>query len=77
MHAATATEQPSDSPRADARRAQIRAAAAECFRLHGFHGSSIAQISKRAGMSTGHIYHYAFTMIIGVFVLMTLWVTRA
>jgi NADH-quinone oxidoreductase subunit L len=26
---------------------------------------------------TGHIYHYAFTMIIGVFVLMTLWVTRA
>ncbi|WP_313953556.1 NADH-quinone oxidoreductase subunit L [Accumulibacter sp.] len=26
---------------------------------------------------SGHIYHYAFTMIIGVFVLMTLWVTRA
>ena len=26
---------------------------------------------------TGHIYHYAFTMIIGVFVLMTLRVTRA
>jgi NADH-quinone oxidoreductase subunit L len=26
---------------------------------------------------TGHIYHYAFTMIIGVFVLLTLWVTRA
>ena len=26
---------------------------------------------------TGHIYHYAFTMIIGVFILMTLWVTRA
>ncbi len=26
---------------------------------------------------TGHIYHYAFTMIIGVFVLMTYWVTRA
>ncbi|MBL8394363.1 MAG: NADH-quinone oxidoreductase subunit L [Candidatus Accumulibacter sp.] len=26
---------------------------------------------------TGHIYNYAFTMIIGVFVLMTLWVTRA
>ena len=58
MHAATATEHPSDSPRADARRAQIRAAAAECFRQHGFHGTSIAQISKRAGMSTGHIYHY-------------------
>jgi len=42
----------------DARRAQIRAAAGECFRQHGFHGTSIAQISKRAGMSTGHIYHY-------------------
>mgnify|MGYP000937307296 CR=1 FL=1 len=26
---------------------------------------------------SGHIYHYAFTMIIGVFVLMTYWVTRA
>ena len=25
---------------------------------------------------TGHIYHYAFTMIIGVFVLLTLWVGR-
>jgi NADH-quinone oxidoreductase subunit L len=26
---------------------------------------------------SGHIYHYAFTMIIGVFVLLTLWVGRA
>jgi len=26
---------------------------------------------------TGYVYHYAFTMIIGVFVLMTLWITRA
>ena len=26
---------------------------------------------------TGYVYHYAFTMIIGVFVLMTLWVNRA
>ncbi len=57
MHAAVAAE-PTEIPRADARRAQIRAAAAECFRQHGFHGTSIAQISKRAGMSTGHIYHY-------------------
>ena len=48
----------SDASRADARRAQIRAAAAACFRQHGFHGTSIAQISKAAGMSTGHIYHY-------------------
>lgn len=54
----TAPDQPSDASRAEARRTQIRAAAAECFRQHGFHGTSIAQISKVAGMSTGHIYHY-------------------
>ena len=48
----------SDPSRAEARREQIRAAAAECFRRHGFHGTSIAQISKAAGMSPGHIYHY-------------------
>jgi len=54
----TAPDQPSDASRAEARRTQVRAAAAECFRLHGFHGTSIAQISKAAGMSTGHIYHY-------------------
>lgn len=47
-----------DPSRADARRAQILAAAAECFCDHGFHGASIAQISKAAGMSAGHIYHY-------------------
>ena len=49
---------PAEASRADARRAQIRAAAADCFRQHGFHGTSSAQISKAAGMSTGHIYHY-------------------
>ncbi|PKO64282.1 MAG: TetR family transcriptional regulator [Betaproteobacteria bacterium HGW-Betaproteobacteria-17] len=49
---------PSEASRAETRRAQIRAAAADCFRQHGFHGTSIAQISKAAGMSTGHIYHY-------------------
>jgi len=54
----TAPDQSSDASRAEARRTQVRAAAAECFRLHGFHGTSIAQISKAAGMSTGHIYHY-------------------
>lgn len=55
----TATSnQPSDTSRADVRRSQIRTAAADCFRQHGFHGTSIAQISKTAGMSTGHIYHY-------------------
>jgi TetR/AcrR family transcriptional regulator, repressor for uid operon len=47
-----------EASRADTRRKQIRAAAANCFRQHGFHGTSIAQISKAAGMSTGHIYHY-------------------
>jgi AcrR family transcriptional regulator len=54
----TAPDQPSDASRAEARRIQIHAAAAACFRHHGFHGTSIAQISKAAGMSTGHIYHY-------------------
>lgn len=47
-----------DAPRAAARRQQILGAAAQCFRDHGFHGASIAQISKIAGMSPGHIYHY-------------------
>ena len=47
-----------EHPRAGARRAQILAAAAACFRSHGFHGASIASISATAGMSAGHIYHY-------------------
>lgn len=49
---------PADCSRAEARRAQILSAAMDCFRTHGFHGASIAQISKSAGMSAGHIYHY-------------------
>lgn len=44
--------------RGDIRRRQIIAAAADCFRREGFHGSSIARISQAAGMSPGHIYHY-------------------
>ncbi|MEW6728956.1 MAG: TetR/AcrR family transcriptional regulator [Pseudomonadota bacterium] len=44
--------------RSDARRAQILAAATDCFREHGFHGASIAKISQACGMSPGHIYHY-------------------
>ncbi|MCK0506640.1 TetR/AcrR family transcriptional regulator [Aromatoleum anaerobium] len=49
---------PPDPPRAEVRRAQILAAAGDCFRSKGFHGASIAQISRIAGMSPGHIYHY-------------------
>jgi AcrR family transcriptional regulator len=49
---------PVEFSRAETRRKQILSAAAICFRQHGFHGTSIAQISKEAGMSTGHIYHY-------------------
>ncbi|MBN8440914.1 MAG: TetR/AcrR family transcriptional regulator [Thauera sp.] len=51
-------ELPNECKRADSRRHQILAAAARCFCEHGFHGASIAQISKVAGMSPGHIYHY-------------------
>lgn len=44
--------------RAEARREQVLAAAEECFRCNGFHSTSMAQISKCAQMSPGHIYHY-------------------
>lgn len=47
-----------ESDRAEMRRDQVLEAAAQCFRQHGFHGSSIARISAAAGMSSGHIYHY-------------------
>ncbi|WP_153115766.1 TetR/AcrR family transcriptional regulator [Rhodocyclus tenuis] len=47
-----------EQSRAAVRRAQVLKAATECFRLHGFHSTSIVQISKAAGMSVGHIYHY-------------------
>lgn len=49
---------PEGLSRTEARRAQILAAAADCFRQDGFHGASIAKISRAAGMSPGHIYHY-------------------
>ncbi|WP_043749124.1 TetR/AcrR family transcriptional regulator [Imhoffiella purpurea] len=45
-------------PRCEARRQQILDAAAECFAREGFHGTSIARLSKEAGMSSGHIYHF-------------------
>lgn len=56
MSEITATSPESD--RAAQRRHQVLDAAAICFRNHGFHGASMAQISKTAGMSPGHIYHY-------------------
>lgn len=52
------TATPPESDRTVQRRNQVLDAAAICFRNHGFHGASMAQISKTAGMSPGHIYHY-------------------
>lgn len=47
-----------EKPRTLARRRQVLEAAARCFRRHGFHACSMAQISTEAGMSVGHIYRY-------------------
>lgn len=47
-----------EEAKSDLRRRQVLDAATECFRREGFHGSSIARISRAAGMSAGHIYHY-------------------
>ncbi|MES2533817.1 MAG: TetR/AcrR family transcriptional regulator [Pseudomonadota bacterium] len=58
-HAITASpEHAPESERGEARRQQVLNAAADCFRDHGFHGTSIQRISLAAGMSPGHIYHY-------------------
>lgn len=43
---------------ADLRRRQILDAAEACFRKHGFHGTSMAEIAMSFGMSAGHIYNY-------------------
>lgn len=48
----------SEQTRTDLRRQQVIDAATECFRRSGFHGASMAEISKAACMSVGHIYHY-------------------
>lgn len=45
------------SERAQARRQQVLDAASDCFRRKGFHGASMAEIAKLAGMSPGHIYN--------------------
>lgn len=47
-----------DQERASIRRKQVLDAAESCFRRSGFHGASMAEISKAAGMSAGHIYNY-------------------
>lgn len=52
------TETEPDQTRTQTRRQQILDAAAAGFVRHGFHGTSIATISKMAGMSPGHIYHF-------------------
>ncbi len=39
-------------------RARIVTATNELFRIHGYHGTSVSQISQVAGATTGSIYHF-------------------
>jgi TetR/AcrR family transcriptional regulator, repressor for uid operon len=54
----TPNKRPIDSRLAETRREQVLNAAADCFRKHGYHGASMAEIACAAAMSPGHIYHY-------------------
>lgn len=54
----TIVKRHTDPERAQHRRTQVLDAAAICFARSGFHGASMAEISKQAGMSAGHIYNY-------------------
>ncbi|MFY8328993.1 TetR/AcrR family transcriptional regulator [Pseudoalteromonas sp. ZZD1] len=54
----TKTKRKTDPALAQARREQVLAAAADCFKRKGYHGAGMAEISKTAGMSAGHIYNY-------------------
>jgi len=47
-----------DPTLAQSRRLQVLEAASDCFRRRGYHGAGMAEISKTAGMSPGHIYNY-------------------
>lgn len=47
-----------DPALAQARREQVLCAAADCFKRKGYHGAGMAEISRTAGMSAGHIYNY-------------------
>src|SRR5687768_10053474 len=47
-----------DTALASARRTQILDAAATVFASHGFHGATIKQIARAAGIADGTIYIY-------------------
>ena len=47
-----------ERPSAPRRTRQVLDAAESCFRQHGFHATSMAQIAAGAKMSVGHIYRY-------------------
>ena len=49
--------------------------------IDGFFVNGTARVVAWTAMmarhfQTGYIYHYAFTMIVGVFVILTLWLYR-
>lgn len=51
-------ETPTARPSPETRRQQILDAACERVRQSGFHGASMAEIAKAAGLSVGQIYRY-------------------
>jgi AcrR family transcriptional regulator len=51
-------QQPPSSPRNDRRRADILAAALECFTRSGYEATRIEDIRSRSGASIGSIYHH-------------------